>query len=584
MLERNDLMSYFVIYAVLLTVLSSFVVQRASADLNLVILHNNDIHSHFDPVSAATSQCRPHEKCYGGIGRLVRAVKAFKKHVPNTLVLYGGDVYQGHVYYSLFKWRVVVDMINMVPYDAMALGNHEFDDGLEGLLPYMAHVKHPLLCTNIDFGFHANNDTKSCRQSVIREIGGYKVGILGYTTPATAQTSNPPEGVTFLDEIQTLQSEARRLQAAGAKIIIALGHSGYVRERKMAEKIDGVDLIVGGHSHSLLYTGRPPDGDDAEGPYPTVVRQKSGRTVLVVQAYQYGKYLGVLNVTFDAFGEVSSWWGNPVVLDGGEDPEAVQQLKRYSGQVHALMNKVIGRSLVRLEGSRRVCRRRECNLGNFIADGMVRALLQPSKAGWNAVSAAVCQGGGIRDSIEAGNVTAAHAENIHPFGNELGIIFLPGSAVYEVFEHSVSGLENLEGQFLQVSGIRVAYNLSKPVGLRVEKLEITCTNCSIPKLERVRRNKIYSLGISTYLAKGGDGFEVFIKKRLDYIPLGYRLADVLHKHVKQMSPIFTGLENRIVFLEPYRKPATSSAPFKKANFLVITHLCTICVTLVRVCV
>ena len=103
--------------ALVLCVASSVAI--TSADLNLSILHNNDIHSHFDPVSGRTTGCRPPEPCYGGIGRLVRAVSTFKDSVPNTLVLYGGDVFQGHLYYTLFKWRVVADMMNMVPYDAM---------------------------------------------------------------------------------------------------------------------------------------------------------------------------------------------------------------------------------------------------------------------------------------------------------------------------------------------------------------------------------------------------------------------------------------------------------------------------------
>ena len=104
--------------ALLLCLLTSCV-SLASAELQLSILHNNDIHSHFDPVSARTTSCRPPEPCYGGIGRLVSAVNTFKDSVPNTLVLYGGDIFQGHLYYTLFKWRVVAEMVNMVPYDAM---------------------------------------------------------------------------------------------------------------------------------------------------------------------------------------------------------------------------------------------------------------------------------------------------------------------------------------------------------------------------------------------------------------------------------------------------------------------------------
>ncbi|XP_037077649.1 5'-nucleotidase-like isoform X2 [Pollicipes pollicipes] len=530
--------------ALLLLLAACFV----TCELDITILHNNDIHAHFDPVSATTGECKDSGQCYGGIGRLVHAVNTYKQNVPHTLMLYGGDIFQGHKYYTMFKWHVAADMINRVQYDAMALGNHEFDDGLTGLLPYMDNVSHPLVCTNIDFGPHASPITALCRSSIIRQIGDHMVGIMGFTTVETPELASVARGIRFVDEIEALQAEALRLQKQGAQIIIAAGHSGYIREKEMAEKIDGIDVIVGGHSHSLLYSGEAPHGNPVEGPYPTVVLQPSGRTVLVVQAYQYGKYLGVLNVTFDGDGEVQSWSGQPVVLDGPEDQEAMEALQKYRDLLHAEEAKVIATSLVHLSGDRADCRQQECNIGNLITDGMLRAVLQPYESGWSKVTAAICQGGGIRQSIRKGNVSEAQIKAVQPFGNMLDVLLVTGDTLWKAFEHSASAHDEIKGGFLQISGLRVLYDLSKPLGSRVQRLEIACSQCSVPKLEPVLRSRQYRVAMPGFLAGGGDGYDMFDKEKLYHLRTGLTDVDVFVNQVKRMSPVITGVEGRIFFV------------------------------------
>ncbi|XP_043203015.1 snake venom 5'-nucleotidase-like [Amphibalanus amphitrite] len=519
-------------------------VSIVSAQLQLTILHNNDVHSYFDPVDANTAACRypddPENPCYGGIGRLVSAVKAIKEQTPNTLVLYGGDIFQGYLYYTLFKWRVVVDMMNLVPYDAMALGNHEFDDGLDGLLPYLDGVNHQQLCTNIDFGPLASPTTDKCLSSVVREIGGHKIGIVGFTTPETKVISKPPPAIEFLDEVSALRSETARLKAQGVNIIIAVGHSGYHRELEMAQQLEDVDVIVGGHSHSLLYTGAAPDDDPVTGPYPTVVHQTSGRAVLVVQAYQHGKYLGVLNVTFDSAGEVADWSGNPIRLEGEQDQEAEEILQQYKDQISEYEREVIGTTLVQLACTDS---RSECGLGNLIADSLVRALLVPSDGQWSQVSAAIINTGGIRSRLEPGNITLSDVLNIQPFGNTISLVTLSGETLRQTFEHSALG----GGRFLQVAGFRVTYNMDCPEGMRLLHLEIVCTDCLVPRLEPVRAESTYRVVMSTFLSGGGDGYNVISDDKIDELDTGLLDVDLMRDHIEQFSPVISGIENRLVF-------------------------------------
>ncbi|KAF0301226.1 5'-nucleotidase [Amphibalanus amphitrite] len=389
-----------------------------------------------------------------------------------------------------------------------ALGNHEFDDGLDGLLPYLQGVNHQQLCTNIDFGALASSVTDQCANSVVRELDGRKIGIMGYTTTETRSTSNAPREVTFTDEVAALRAEASRLRGQGVDIILAVGHSGLKREMEMAELLEDVDIIVGGHSHSLLYTGDAPHEDPTEGPYPVVVRQDSGRTVLIVQAHQYGKYLGRLDVTFDDGGEVTDWGGNPILLDGEQDETAEAALEQYREQLVVLRNQEIGSTLVQLVGDRSVCRAEECNLGNLIADATLRALLTPAEGQWSQVSAAIMNGGGIRESVAPGSVRLSDVLQIQPFGNTINVVTLRGATLRDVFEHSVSAVEEGAGRFLQVAGIRVTYDLECPVGSRVRRLEVTCTFCLVPRLELVQDDAEYRIAMPNFLSKGGDGYDV----------------------------------------------------------------------------
>lgn len=194
------------------------------------------------------------------------------------------------------------------------MGNHEFDDGVKGLIPFIQNASYPVLTANLDLTKQPDLAATNLKNSTILEVNGHKIGVIGYLTPETKDLSTT-ENVIFKDEVVSIRHEAKRLKEQGVDILIALGHSGFETDKRIAREVEDIDLVIGGHTNTFLYRGKPPDVEMPEGFYPTEVTQKSGRKVYVVQAYAYTKYLGNFSVNFDARGEVTYIEGNPILVD-----------------------------------------------------------------------------------------------------------------------------------------------------------------------------------------------------------------------------------------------------------------------------
>ena len=243
------------------------------------------------------------------------------KGADNVLFLNGGDHFQGTIWYTFQKWKVVAKFVKVMAHDVMALGNHEFDDGVEGLVPFIRNVSEnnvknlPIVCSNIETSGQLK---QLLRPSVVLERNGKKIAVIGYVTPETSFLSSPGPTVKFLDEIESIRKEMDRLKQEDPtlNIFIALGHSGFDKDKEIAEKIPELDVVVGGHTNTFLYTGTPlPSIEKPEGDYPVVYKHGEVGQTLVVQAFAYGKYLGVLDLKFDDDGKIISYSGNPILLD-----------------------------------------------------------------------------------------------------------------------------------------------------------------------------------------------------------------------------------------------------------------------------
>lgn len=528
-----------------------------SEPFTLTILHINDLHSHFDPTDPYGGRCRPgmEDRCVGGAARHLHLTRELRKQHPASLLLNAGDNFQGTPWYSVFKSRVVTEVTELMRYDALCLGNHEFDDGPSGLEPFVSRLRSttPVLASNVDFSSEPSLQA-SVNKSVILTVAGHRIGVIGAVTPDTTNLSSPGN-VTFSDDIVAIRTEAAALQKEGVKIIIALTHVGYDRDQQIAKQVPAVDVVVGGHSHSFLYTGDShPKEDTPKGPYPTIVTRTDGTKALVVQAHCYGKYIGFLNVTFNEAGNVAAWSGNPLLVENTipEDDDMRNLLSKYEQYVMAATRAPVGASRVLLNADDGACRRGECNIGNLLADSFFEHYLdRPTGSSriWSVINGVLINGGSIRTSIgRSDRVIMEDVMIALPFGNRITLVNLTGAHLYRLFEHGVERYNPLEpsGSFPQVSGFRVQYDVTRPRMERVVSLKVLCTHCIVPALETVDANKHYSIATIEYAAKGGDGYNFSGAHIEEYSD---KDIDVFVKYFRKLSPVAPTLEERIVFVQ-----------------------------------
>ncbi|KAL6438701.1 hypothetical protein ACFW04_004599 [Cataglyphis niger] len=428
--------------------------------------------------------------------------------------------------------------MNMLPHDVMTIGNHEFDNKIEGLVPFLKNVKAPVVVTNID-------DTKEptiqnlYRNSTIIDRNGTKIGVIGVilsTTNLIADTGK----LKFLDEVETVNEEAQRLKEKGVGIIIVLSHCGLDVDRIMAARCPLIDVIVGGHSHTFLYTGPPPFIDTPVDEYPVVVTQnETNRTVLIVQAAAFTKYLGNLTVWFDDQGEVVDWDGNPLLLDQSieENSEILEALKPWKKEIDAEASRKIGSTKVLLSHS---CYTKECNMGNLITDAMVDAFVDKAeyKTHWTYAAVACMNPGGIRTSIEESEITYGDLMMVQPFENNWDTLELTGESIKKILE--------MEG-ILAWSGLKITYKETNKKRTVID-VKIRCQACEYPVFEDLVHDQWYRVVVPSFMISGGDGYYIFKNNSRNH-EIGGRDMDYLIPYVEKKSPILTGIERRITFVE-----------------------------------
>ncbi len=485
----------------------------ARADFALTILHTNDFHARFEPISKYDSTCDAETnaagECFGGTGRLVSAVTEARARAGTSILVDGGDQFQGTLFYTYYKGKVAAEMMNKLGYDGMTVGNHEFDDGPEVLAGFMDAVEFPVLMSNADVSGEPALAGKLMKSTVI-ERGGEKIGLIGLTPQDTDELSSPGKAVVFTDPVGAVQSEVDKLTAEGVNKIIVLSHSGYDVDKRVAAQTTGVDVIVGGHDNSLLSNTI----EGAKGPYPTMV----GDTA-IVQAYAYGKFLGELNVVFDDEGKIKEASGEPLLMDGAvpEDGETVARIAELAVPLDEIRNKVVAETAADIDGSRDLCRSAECPMGTLIADAMLDRVKD------QGIQIAIQNGGGVRASIDAGPVTMGEVITVLPFQNTLSTFKAKGSTVVAALENGLSQAEENAGRFPQVAGIKFTWDISKPVGERVTSVDVASEEGFVP----LEPEATYGVVTNNYLRNGGDGYKVFDAEGTDAYDYGPDLADVL---------------------------------------------------------
>ena len=503
----------------------------AFADYSLTILHTNDFHARFEPISKYDSGCSAESnaegKCFGGSARLVTAVADARARSNNSILVSGGDQFQGTLYYTYYKGKLAAEMMNKLGYDGMTVGNHEFDDGPEVLAGFMEAVNFPVLMSNADVSAEPLLAGKLAKSTVI-ERGGERLGLIGLTPEDTDELASPGKNVTFSDPVAAVQGEVDRLTAEGVNKIIVLSHSGYDVDLKVAAGTTGVDVIVGGHSNTLLSN----TDERAKGPYPTMV----GNTA-IVQAYAYGKLLGELNVSFDDAGNLTQATGEPLVMDASvaEDAPTVARLLEMAAPLETIRNKVVASSAAVIEGDRSICRVQECTMGNLIADAMLARVKD------QGITLSIQNSGGVRASIDQGDVTMGEVLTVLPFQNTLSTFEVTGQTVIDALENGVSQVEEVKGRFPQVAGMKFTWDKSvAPNEGRIQEVMVKDGDAWVP----IDPAKTYGVVSNNYVRGGGDGYKMFRSASNAY-DFGPDVADVLAEYMAANAGVTPMIEGRI---------------------------------------
>jgi 5'-nucleotidase/UDP-sugar diphosphatase len=508
-----------------------FAASSASADFSLTVLHTNDFHARFEPISKFDSGCSADSnaegKCFGGSARLVTAVAQARARAGNSILVDGGDQFQGTLFYTYYKGALAAEMMNKLGYDGMTVGNHEFDDGPEVLRGFIEAVNFPIVMSNADVSAEPLLAGKLPKSAII-ERGGEKIGLVGLTPEDTDELASPGDNISFSDPVAAVQAEVDRLTAAGVNKIVVLSHSGFAVDKRVAAETTGVDVIVGGHSNTYLSN----TSDRAAGAYPTMV----GDTA-IVQAYAYGKFLGELNVVFDDAGNVISATGEPIIVDGdvAEDAETVARISKLAEPLEEIRQKVVAQSAGVIIGDKSVCRVQECAMGNLIADAMLDRVKD------QGITIAIQNSGGVRSSIDGGEVTMGEVLTVLPFQNTLSTFQVDGATVIAALENGVSQIEEVKGRFPQVAGLKYTFDPTvAPNEGRIQEVLVMNGDAWVP----IDQDATYGLVSNNYVRGGGDGYKMF-RSAANAYDFGPDLADVVAEYMAKNGPYTAYTDGRI---------------------------------------
>lgn len=511
-------------------VLAAFAATSAAAEFQLTVLHTNDFHARFEPISKYDSGCSAEDnqegKCFGGSARLMSAITEARSRAGTSILVDGGDQFQGTLFYTYYKGKLAAEMMNAMGYDAMTVGNHEFDDGPEVLAGFIDNVNFPVLMSNADITREPALADKLPKSTII-ERGGEKIGLIGVTPDDTGELASPGDNITFSDPVAAVQEQVDLLTAQGVNKIIVLSHSGYAVDQRIAANTTGVDIIVGGHSNTYLSN----TSDRAEGPYPTMV----GSTA-ILSAYAYGKFLGELNATFNDAGELISAVGEPLIMDAAVHEHEATKVRVAEAAIplEEIRNKVVAHTDQAINGAREACRAMECEMGNLIADAML------ARVASQGISIAIQNGGGIRASIDAGDVTMGEVLTVLPFQNTLSTFYVTGETILAALENGVSEVEEGAGRFPQVAGLKYSFDPKAAPGARVSDVMVN-QNGSWVSLDMAAE---YGVVSNNYVRNGGDGYKMFKSAKNAY-DFGPDLADVTAEYIAAQAGYVPSLDGRI---------------------------------------
>lgn len=569
------LISLSVLFILASPVLLPYGATAQGEPFSLTVIHVNDTHSHIEDKSFKLTLDNETVRGKGGsFARLAAKVKQLKEQKPNTLFLHAGDLVQGTLYFNVYKGEAEVNLMNQMGLDAMVVGNHEFDRGPALLAGMIKQAKFPVLAANVDD--KNDPDLKGLfTPYIIKTFNGEKVGVFGLVTSQVPNISSPGKKLVFAKAVTTAKRTVETLKKQGVNRIIALTHIGYDADQALARKVDGIDLIVGGHSHSLLGDFKK-YGFRSDGPYPTVVKSPNGDPVYIVTAWQWASLAGVVTVTFDDRGRITKFDGQPVMLlddqflDKDKKPFSEKQLNlvrefiesdprleimaeepavaavaaKYAKGIEPIRQEVIGNVADELIHVREPGEAPDAGAAAITANGSLLAPLvaesmcyKAEKVGIQA-DLSIQNAGGVRTSLHRGKLTFGEVYEVLPFNNTMVVLELSGKEIIAALDHGVS---RGGGAFPYLGQARYTADMSKPEGRRIRSVEILKNG----KYEKVALSKNYRVLTISYLAGGGDAYKVLAQTNRYRYDTGFVDAETFAEYVQ-------GLPDRTL-----RRPAST---------------------------
>ncbi|MBN2608326.1 MAG: 5'-nucleotidase C-terminal domain-containing protein [Candidatus Fermentibacteraceae bacterium] len=550
---------------------------HAEGGFVIEILHLNDTHSNLIPAGLKIYPFPGDDRITipaGSVARTASEIAAIRATGENVVFLHAGDLVQGTLFYTVYGGAADADVYNVIRPDVMTLGNHEFDRGSEGLAHLLDQLRFPVVCANIDVSSDSLL-TGRIRPCTVLEVGGERIGVVGLLTEELQSVSSPSPETVLLPLAGSAQAVIDSLHGLGVNKIIILSHIGYENDLQLASQLTGADVIVGGHSHTLLgdfsRMGLDPQGD-----YPTVVQAADGRTVLVVQAWRYGQVLGRLRVEFDEDGSVEGFTGSPVILTGEpfltgsgdtlsgpflesflavleEDPllSVVPEDGLVAGIVESYSEAISGleeEPVAEAEDDLPHIRIPGGNLpgGSMIAPIVCDALLWKANEIGAGADIALQNAGGVRIDIPKGWITVGAVYRLLPFSNTLAVLDISGQEMRETLENALTDIFDggcSDGAFPYVAGMRFTALRDAPSGQRITDLEVRGPDGSYMAIDPSRT---YRLVTNAFVAGGGDGYSMLAGR--PFTDTGFTDSEVFIEYLEMMGTV-QPVEQRVFLVD-----------------------------------
>jgi len=580
-------------------------------EFELYIAHVNDTHSAFDPIRSSFKAKVDHTNLtvhteFGGHPRLLsqinqhRAVAA--EHGHNLLFLHGGDAWQGTGYFLLNEGRMNADILSQFGLDAMALGNHEFDLNNQLLNEFIGSVNFPVVAANVDtsadehlreqhnlrpyvlFAFDEQGNKSKLTSLANLPSNKQVVAVFGVALDDLPNIAPNTGKVRFLDMVSSAQDTVNTLTAAGVEHIVALTHIGLGLDQRLAAEVNGIDIIVGGHSHTLLGDFTELDWGN-QGPYAQQITNPNGVTsTCIVQAGQYAQAMGLVRVVFDAEGKLAQCGGTNTLLTGdtffsqgtqlvserlsqptqqqvaefvqqqsniamvAEEPNLRQHIdQRYKPELEASYGEIIGFVPKNIMHVRRPGENGSdmhgSELAPLVAYAQYRWFMRPEiqQLTGRVPDFALVGAGGIRTALNQGELREGNiAFEMLPFGSYLSIVSLTGAQVKALLTSVIKQtlVPNAHaGKFPYGGNLRYTFEANSRGG-EITQLEVNRGSLYNPEWEMVQESATYNMVTNGYSAAGNDGWSTLYEAqknssdRLDVVlkngqPVAYEVEQVV---------------------------------------------------------